>query len=344
MSAADIAMINKSMSTLMLTETKHLEKQVVDTPVPKTDEVLIEVQAASLNHREIWISKGLYPGMKLPCSLGADGSGKVVAVGDKAHEHWLDKDVICYPGKGWGDNDNAPGDAFRVFGMPEPGFISKYIAVPVENLVNKPAHLSWEEAAAFPVAGLTAWRAVNRHGGVNASSKVLISGIGGGVAQAALLFCVALGAEVYVTSSSEEKIADAVASGAKFGANYKEKHWEKTLLEMSGGIDVIIEGAPAAKGSHYLNLLNQGGKLIVYGATSSFETTLNIPAFFLKHASLIGTAMGTLEEFGQMIQFIEEKQLRPKIHKVFPFSDVVEAFKELESSKQVGKLVINCFE
>lgn len=328
------------MRALVLNENKQLSISDVEAPTPKAGEVLVNVRAAALNHRELWIVGGQYPGMKLPSTLGADGAGKVVGVGQDVDSSLVGREVVCYPALGWGDDEEAPGPTFRLFGMPENGFIAESICVPTENALPKPAHLSWAEAAALPVAGLTAWRALVRHAMAGPGQKILITGIGGGVAQSALTFAKKLGASVYVTSSSEEKLAQAIAMGATGGVNYTREGWEGELKKLSGGIDAVIDGAPPANLSNYMRFLKTGAKVIIYGIAKNESSSFSCSHLFLRHFSVIGTSMGSLQEFKEMLAFIEQHQIKPLIYKTFPFEKSIEALKELSGSAHAGKIVV----
>ncbi len=329
------------MKALELNQDKELN--IVDLPIPEVgdNEVLVKVKASALNHRELWISKGLYPGMSLPCILGADGAGVVEKVGSVALDHLLSKEVIIYPALNWGDKQHTSAKRFRVLGMPDPGTMAEYIAVDANNVVIKPPYLSWTEAAAIPIAGLTAWRALVRHGRINKGDKVLISGIGGGVAQAGLSFCSYFDAEVYVTSSSQEKIDLAIADGAKGGVNYKDPDWYRQLKELSGGIDIVLDSSPAAELESYLAFLNMGARIVYYGSTGSRSTTIkNMSKFFLRHISFIGTAMGSPDEFFEMLAFMEQHKIKPQVHSTYPLDQALQAFSALATGKQVGKIVL----
>lgn len=329
------------MKALELNQDKQLNIVETAKPGPAKDQVLVAIKAAALNHREIWISKGLYPGMTLPCILGADGAGKIVEVGDTVDKQWLDKEVIIYPAYDWGTNDEIASKKFRVLGMPDPGTIAEYIAVPLSNVVEKPAYLSWEEAAAIPIAHLTAWRALTVHGQLKAGDNLLITGIGGGVAQAGLAIAKAVGANIYLTSSSNEKIDLAKKNGATDGVNYKDENWPKQLKEKSGGINVVLDSSPAANLDDYLNFLNIGAKVVYYGSTGSRKTTLNISKFFLRHIQFIGSTMGSPKDFIDVIRFLEQHKIIPHIHHKYTFANSIKAFEDLAKGEQVGKLVIS---
>ena len=328
------------MKALVLQEDKSLILTTQEKPVPGPSEVVVAVKASALNHREIWIQKGLYPGMKLPCILGADGAGTIVDLGAEVSADWQDKEVIIYPAYDWGDEEQAPTRQFRVLGMPDPGTIAKYIKLPVSSLVEKPTYLSWEESAAIPVAGLTAWRALVRHGRIAPGSKVLITGIGGGVAQAGLTLAKAFGAEIYVTSSSINKIAKAKELGATAGVNYKDADWHLQLKALSGGIDIVLDSSPSPVLDDYYKFMRYGGRIVTYGSTGSPKTTISISKFFLRHIQFIGTAMGSPSEFQELIKFMEKHKIRPSIHQTYPMAKAIEAIKALEQGKQIGKIVL----
>ena len=329
------------MKALQLNSDKELNIVDLDIPEIKPDEVLVKVKASALNHRELWLRKGLYPGMSLPCILGADGAGTIEKIGSDVNEIMLGKDVVIYPAYDWGDKQHTSAKQFRVLGMPDPGTMAEYIAIPESNVVIKPEYLSWPEAAAMPLASLTSWRALKYNGKVKKGDKVLITGIGGGVAQAGLAFCPHLDVEVYVTSSSPEKIAQAVAAGAKGGVNYKNPEWYKELKEMAGKIDVVLDSSPPEELDNYLAFLNMGARIVYYGSTGSRSTQIkNMSRFFLKHISFIGSTMGSPQDFFEMIAFMEQHKIKPQIHKTFAFKDALLAFDELSTGSQVGKIVI----
>ena len=328
------------MKALELSANKELAVVEREKPNIGENEVLVAIKAAALNHREIWIAQGLYPGMTLPCILGADGAGVVVEAGSQVTADWKDAEVVIYPAYGWGDNNAVPTKQFRVLGMPDPGTLAEYIVVPVENLFPKPKHLNWEEAAALPIAYLTAWRALVYHGNIDKDSKVLITGIGGGVAQAGLSIAHALGAEVYVTSSKQEKIDISKTHGANGGVNYKDQLWPKQLKDLSGGIDVVLDSSPSAVLDDYFTFLNYGAKIIAYGSTGSRKTTINISKFFLRHIQFIGTAMGSPQEFKDMLAFVSENEIKPVVHSSYVLDEVIDAIDELKAGGQVGKIVV----
>ena len=309
-------------------------------PRPKAGEVRVAIKAASLNHRELWISRGQYPGIKLPCIMGADGAGVIDEVGEGVARTEIGREVLLYPALNWGSDRRFPSASFGLLGMPGPGTIAESLCVPAENAVAKPAHLSFEEAAAFPTAGITAWRALVGKARLQPGEKVLITGIGGGVATFALKFALAHGARVYVTSSSAANLAKAAEIGAAGGFNYKEDGWRKALAQASGGVDVVIDGAPAGAFAGYARALAMGARVVVYGSTGGPQFQVSAPDLFLRHASLIGTAMGDLVDFRAMLEFAAEKGLYPVIDRSFKLAEASEALQYLDKSHQFGKVTI----
>lgn len=331
------------MKALILTRTDgpgSVELQHIDQPAPAPGEVRVALRAASLNYRELWISRGQYPGMKLPAGLGADGAGVIEAVGEGVDATNIGREVVLYPGLGWGDNPNHPGKHFALYGMPLPGMLSQYICVPLSNAFDKPATLSFEEAACLPTAGLTAWRAISGKARLATGEHVLITGIGGGVATSACAFAIASGAKVFVTSSSEEKIRRAEQLGASGGVLYTQDKWGKALAKLSGGIDAVIDGAPASSLSQYVRALNMGARVVIYGSTGGADAQFSAPDLFLRHAALLGTAMGTLNDFGTMLAFVAKKRLRPVIDQRFPLDHARDALLGLEGNHGMGKIVV----
>lgn len=311
-----------------------------ETPKPAADEVRVALRAAALNHRELWIAQGMYPGMHLPTILGADGAGVIDAVGEDVGNSVIGEEVVLYPAANWGSNQDFPGDEFGCLGMPYPGTIAEYICVPADNVVKKPAHLDFQQAAAVPLAGLTAWRALTVKGRVKAGDNVLVTGIGGGVATWALTFARALGAEVFVTSGSQDKVDWAVAAGAKGGVVYKEEKWGKALGALSGGIDVVIDGAPATSLAQYARTLKMGARVVIYGSTGGMSFEMAATDLFLRHATVYGSAMGSLKDFKTMMAFVEEHKLQPAIDKQFSLQDASKALHYLQREHTIGKVVI----
>jgi zinc-binding alcohol dehydrogenase/oxidoreductase len=313
----------------------------IATPEPGPGEVRVRLKAAALNRRDLWITIGLYPKIQLPCITGSDGAGLIDAVGKGLDEKIIGKEVIIYPVIDWGDDPMANGPDFRVLGMPDQGTFADYICVPEQNVVNKPAHLTWEEASSIPVAGLTSWRSAVTHGEVDESKRILVTGAGGGVASFAILWGIHHGSEVYVSSGSDEKIAWAQSLGAVNGVNYHNENCYKNLSREVGGFDVVIDSSGGDTMNELLGTLKPGGRFIFFGATNMNPSLgLEMAKLFFRHVRIQGTTMGTFDEFKNMMTFIEQKRIKPVVGEVLDFNDVVKAHKLMESYSQTGKIVL----
>ncbi|MEE4380213.1 MAG: zinc-binding dehydrogenase [Candidatus Competibacteraceae bacterium] len=319
----------------------QLRIEQVKTPTPEPGQVRVALRAAALNRRDVWISLGLYPRIQLPCILGSDGAGIIDQIGDGIDQQWIGREVVIYPAYDWGDDPRFPGPTFRVLGMPDPGTFADFICVPVEHVFPKPAHLSWEQAAAIPLAGLTAWRAIVTQSALQPGEKVLVTGIGGGVATFALKWAVALGAQVFVTSGHLDKIDRAMALGAVAGVNYHASDWAQQVLKLSGGLDVIIDGTGGAAFNGYLSLLKPAGRIIVYGATAGNPPEgPELARLFFRQLQIRGSTMGSLSEFSEMLAFVAARCIEPVIDKVFPLEEASAAHRHLQATAQMGKVVL----
>lgn len=316
---------------------------VTETSDPKVmpGEVRVELRAAALNHRDVWIKLGQYAGLKYPCIPGSDGAGIVREIGYGVEASWLGREVIVNPSLGFGADERAQGASFSILGLPRDGTLAEQVVVPVEQLSPKPEHLTWEQAAALPLAGLTAWRAVMARAHLQPGERMLVTGIGGGVALFALQFGVARGADVWVTSSSAEKIGRAVTRGAKGGAIYTETGWEKQLANDAGGrFDVIVDGAGGAGFETLIDLAAAGGRIVIYGATRGNPPVLPMRKIFWRQLSVLGTTMGSPADWRAMTEFVAREKIVPVVSDVRPLERAGEAFALMERGGQFGKIVV----
>jgi zinc-binding alcohol dehydrogenase/oxidoreductase len=317
---------------------------IEDIPQPEItsdEDVIIKLKSASLNHRDLWIAKGLYSKIQLPAVLGSDGSGIVFKKGKGVKEFKESDEVIINPNINWVDNENYQGRDYKILGMPSQGTFAEYIKVNRDRLILKPPHLSFQEAASIPVCGLTAFRALFRKGELRKDENILITGTGGGVAGFILLFAVNTGANVFVTSGSNDKIEKAIQLGAAAGINYAINDWEKKLLESSNvNFDLIIDGSGGDTINKCLELVKYGGKIISYGATLGKVNQFNIHRVFWKQISLMGSTMGSNDDFKEMIEYIENEKIVPVIDSVFELENITEAFEKLSGGDHFGKIVV----
>lgn len=319
----------------------RLEFQQLDKPVPGNDQVLIRIKAAALNRRDEWIRQGKYPGIRFETILGSDGAGVVESVGEGIASDVVGKEVLVNPNMNWGENPAVQAADYHIVGMPTHGTFAEYLVVNAKQVFEKPTHLSWSAAAALPLGGLTAYRAVFHHGQVTAGQNVLISGIGGGVAQFAFQFALAAGARVFVTSGQQEKLDKALAMGAEAGFNYKEDGWQKAATKQSGGFDCVIDSAGGDQLNDFVKMMKPAGRIVFYGATNGMPAKLDMFRMFWNQITLQGSTMGNDTEFAEMIEFVADHKIEPVIDSIRPFDQIVSAFDDMRDGKQFGKLVVS---
>jgi zinc-binding alcohol dehydrogenase/oxidoreductase len=316
---------------------QNLMLDEVAIPTPQAGEVLVKLHCAALNHRDVYITQGLYRRVELPATLGSDGSGTVAALGEHADGPALGTPVVINPMLDWGNDPRVWSLDATILGMPRPGTFAEYVCVPSQNVFAKPAALSEEEAAAIPLAALTAYRATYTRAKVQPQETVLITGVGGGVQTFVLLFCKHIGARTVVTSSSHEKLEHAKALGADEVLNYRsDPQWYKTARKL--GIDVAIDSAGGETFARTLDLVKSGGRVVVYGGTTG-DATIRPFSIFWDHLDVLGTSMGSPQDFQAMLRLFDAG-LRPVIDKTFALADVVAAAQRLEAANQFGKIVL----
>ncbi|KZP00118.1 NAD(P)-binding protein [Calocera viscosa TUFC12733] len=307
----------------------------------------------ALNKRDHWIALNAYPNLKDGSVLGSDGVGVLTALAPSASslQNLLNKRVVILPSVAWGPGGKRiQGPAFRVLGCQgDNGTFAEYVDVLEENVLPAPEALDDVHAAALPLAGLTAWRAVKTRGGVERGMNVLVTAAGSGVSTFAMQFAVALGARVWTTSSSKDKIDFVVKTiGVEGGVNYKDKDWTSQLAKLVGGsservIDVVIDGTGSLE--ECIKLLRPGGRYVFYGNTSQQAHTLaaqDMRTLYWLQADIRGSTMGSPEEFAELLDFVQEHKLQPVVSSVRPFT--AEGWKaalgEIEKGDQQGKIVL----
>jgi len=323
---------------------EKLSYEEVPEPEPGSGETVVRLRAAALNRRDVFVTQGQYPGAKpdaLPVILGSDGSGEVVARGEGAAGADEGTEVVVNPALYWGEDPRKPGKEYRILGLPDDGTFAQFVKVPAECVFPKPSHLSHEEGAALPLGALTAYRSLVTRGAVQEGETVLVPGVGSGVATFVVQIAAALGARVFVTSSSDEKIEKARALGAEGGVNYNSEDWSRELKSTAGGIDLAVDLAGGEAFNAQLSLANPGGRIVAVGATAGPTPKVMTIRIALKHLDVLGTAMGTNEEFGAMLDLYAEHGLRPTINETFALEEAAAAMQHMEEGKGIGKIVLD---
>jgi NADPH:quinone reductase-like Zn-dependent oxidoreductase len=327
---------------------------VRDVPMPActgAHDVRVRLRAAALNRLDLWVLGGI-PGVRItpPWVVGSDGAGVVESVGSAVTRVRPGDRVILNPGVVDRHCDCEycrAGDeplclSYGVLGEHRPGTLAEYVVVPDTNLEPIPDHLSWEEAAAFPLATLTAWRMVVSRAGVRAGDDVLIWGIGGGVALAALQICKQRGATVWVTSGSDEKLARAQALGADHLLNHGtgDAGKQARLATNKRGMDVVIDSVGEATWTQSLVALGKRGRLVTCGGTSGPMVQTDVRRLFWNQWTLMGSTMGSHAEFAAIAAELRANRLLPPVDRVYPLSAGREAYARLASGGQFGKVVV----
>ncbi|MHC4682594.1 MAG: zinc-binding dehydrogenase [Planctomycetota bacterium] len=315
---------------------------------------MLAVRSAALNHLDIWVRKGR-PGLefKMPHILGSDGAGVVVEAGSGTHGVSVGNEVVLNPGLSCGccesclRGQQSECISFSIVGAGRPGTFAEKVAVPSCNVLPKPAHLNFDEAAALPLAYQTAWRMLMTRARLRPGETVLIHGVGGGVALAALQLAKLAGAEVIVTSSSDEKLARAAGLGAAQAVNYKNTDNVAAKVKQitaGRGVDVVIDAIGAGTWETNFNLVRRGGRIVLCGVTTGAQAQTNLQALYWNQLTVLGSTMGSHEDFRLMLEAVTAAGLKPVVDSVRPLDDAREATGRMEVGEQFGKIVLRISE
>lgn len=294
--------------------------------------VTVALRASALNWHDVLVRQGRY-GSPLPHIIGADGAGVRIDTG----EH-----VVVLPSLNWGDRDEAPGSGWEILGDHTPGTYAELVSVPTDCLAPKPARLSWVEAAALPLVGVTTYRALFVRGRLRAGESMLVVGAGGGIATMAIALAVAAGAGITVTSSSADTIERAVSTGATGGVLHSEQGWPEHARALSpdnAGFDLILD--PVGRWSESVRALRPGGRLVVLGANAADTAPMDVRSFYFGQFDLLGTTMGSSRDFAGLLDMIDRCSVHaPAIDREFPLDRAAEAHEYLEHGRSFGKCVL----
>ena len=316
------------MKAVLVREGGALSYEDYEDPVAGPGELVVELRTAAVNRRDLLVRNPPGPAyvFPLPVIPGSDGAGIRRDTGEE---------VVIYPGLGWGPREDAAGPDWRMLGAPDNGTYAELVKVPEENVFPKPARFSWEEAAAFPLAALTAFRALFAVGGLIRDETVLVLGAGSGVSTFAVSLAVQAGANVLVTSSSQEKIERAKELGASGGVLYTEEGWPEAV----GPVDVVLDSV-GTTWRDSLRALRKGGRLVVFGGTGGPEVTLDVRATYLNWQRILGTTMGSGRDFAGLLRMVDMGGWHPVIDSVRPLAEVEAAHERMKAGQHFGKLVL----
>jgi NADPH:quinone reductase-like Zn-dependent oxidoreductase len=333
---------------------EHGELDVIkygDVPDPKAagGEVLVRVRACALNYLDIWVRRG-WPGLKLemPHWCGADMAGEIAELGTGVSSWQVGQRVVVNPGVNAfddeytrrGEDSVSPG--YHIMGEHVRGGAAEYIAVPAANLETIPDNVNFPEAAAPLLVGLTTWRMLIHRAGLRAGETVLVVGAGGGVNSIAIQIAKLAGATVYTVASNPEKARLAQELGADVVLDRSQVDWGKEIFKLTSkrGVDVVVDNVGRATLNTSMLAVARGGRIVVVGNTSGPRTEIDIRYLFSKQISLIGSTMGSREDFNTITSLLREGKIRPVIDSVMPLSEGREAYRRMEEGRQSGKIVL----
>jgi NADPH:quinone reductase-like Zn-dependent oxidoreductase len=322
-------------------------------PVPRAGEALIKVSTTTINHLDIWVRRG-WPGLKLhlPHIGGSDIVGTIEEINGTS-DFALGDRIYVYPGINsqideWterGEDSVSPG--YQIIGEHSPGGLAEFVSIPIANLFSAPASVSDHILVAPLLTGLTAWRMLKAQANLKPKETVLVIGTGGGVNSLAIQMATALGASVIALSGSNEKALRATALGATEVINYREKpDWAREVMRVTNkrGVDLVVDNVGEATFAQSLKALRRGGRLVTVGNTTGFNLQIDNRLIFGKQLSIIGSTMGSKQDFIESQQFIRDHAIIPEIDCVAPLSDGIAQLGRLERGEQCGKIVLRVAE
>jgi NADPH:quinone reductase-like Zn-dependent oxidoreductase len=322
------------------TEPLRVGVSKMPVPVPNAGEALVRVTHAALNRRDTLIAEGQYLADMPRSIMGSDGTGILVeAKGTTTCS--VGEHVVINPVLHWGESERIPNRAtIRTLGVPDNGTIAEYISIACENIRLAPAHLTPAEAAALPLAGLTAYRALFTRGELQPNETVVLPGIGGGVSLIALQLAAAFGARVFVTSRTQENLDVAMQHGASGGVLTTQEGWSKSLKAMTGGPDLIVDSIGGEQFTSMMQIAREGGRIITLGAVTGNVPDFPIPITFYKQLDIRGTSVGSPREFDDLLSFVAKHNIHPVISQTFPLAQADQALDFLIGQRPAGKVII----
>ncbi|KOO52417.1 zinc-binding dehydrogenase [Viridibacillus arvi] len=312
--------------------------KVTELPKPEagTLEAVVAIKAAGLNRRDLY-TPGRLGNDSESLILGSDAAGVIEAIGEGVTDWQVGDEVIINPSLRWYENSDVPPADFDILSFPDNGTFAEKIAISVEQLERKPAHLSFEEASVIGISPLTGYRALFTKGQIEAGQTIFIPGAGSGVATFLIQMAKNVGARVIVSSRSEEKRNAALEIGADVAID-THADWVELLKEEQ--IDVVIESVGRATFNRSLDVLKKGGKIVLFGATTEEVVDFDLRKFFYGQYTLYGTTMGSREEFRACLEHLAEFNTHPVMDRTFSLDEAEQALEYLKENHQFGKITI----
>jgi NADPH2:quinone reductase len=321
----------------------------VPDPVPSAGQVVVQVRACALNFLDIWVRRG-WPGLKLemPHWCGADVAGEIAALGPGVAGWTAGQRVVVDPGiNRFEDEFTRRGQAsvspgYSVLGEHVRGGAAEYVAVPAANLAAMPEGLDFPSAAAPLLVGLTAWRMLIHRAGLKPAETVLVVGAGGGVNSMAIQVARLAGATVLVVAGDAEKSAKALKLGADAVIDRSRTDWVREVLKLTGkrGVDVVVDNVGRTTLAGSMQAVARGGRIVIVGNTSGPKAEIDIRFIFGKQISLIGSTMGSHQDFLTVTDLLWQDKLKPVIDRVFALSEGIEAYRRMEAGGHFGKILL----
>ncbi len=327
----------------------HVGLRDLPDPEPGPREVVVRVEAAALNHLDLWTLTGaLEIEHHFPHVLGADGAGRIESLGEEVRGFRIGDPVVIDPGMSCGAcelcraGEQSTCTKFRMLGEHVDGTFAHRIKVPQGNVYPFPRHLSFAEAAALGVTFITAYRMLFTRGGLQPGEWVLITGVGGGLALSLLQLALPVAGRVFVTSSTQDKIERALALGAEAGVNYVDDDVGRWVRKVTAkrGVDLVVDSAGGKALESGIRALRKGGRLVNAGATAGSIAELDVRRLFWNQLSVIGSTMGSATDVADMLRAVSGMKIRPLVDRSFPLEEGLTALRHLESPERFGKVVL----
>jgi NADPH:quinone reductase-like Zn-dependent oxidoreductase len=329
----------------------QLRYEETDDPhLRSSHDAVVRLKAASVNRHDLSLRRGLTPApVSFPHTPGSDGAGTIVAVGTEVSNVKPGDAVCLYPASSCGrcefcsaQREHLCGQR-SLLGERENGTYAEYVRVPAGNCYPIPQGLSFEEAAAFPLVYATAWRMLITDAALQPGEWVLILGVGGGIASAALHLCVSIGTHIIVTSSNADKLAMASKLGAEHGINYQTADFAREVRNLTNkrGVDVVVDCVGGDGWLKSFAALAKGGRLVTCGATAGANPQADLRRVFWNHLKILGSMVGTREEFRQVLNFMAVTGNKPIVDRVLSLKDAAKAHQRMEAGQQFGKIVLS---